>query len=269
MNWHYVEQGAQQGPVSDEQLAELNRAGRINADTPVWREGLAAWVPFHEILLELPPAPPPQPPPDKAPVLPAGAGTDARVRCAECGGMFPREETIRHDRVHICGACKPVFLQKLGEGVRINTGTMEYAGFGVRFGAKLLDGLVVGLVIGLICLVTLPVWRPHLTQPSAARQSGFGGFYPLFQAGLVLLQAGYETFFLAKYGATLGKMACGLRVVTADGGRISAGRALGRSFGEILSGMVCYLGYFMVLFDAQKRALHDQICNTRVIHVRR
>ena len=53
MNWHYVEQGTQIGPISDQQLAELNRTGKINADTLVWREGMADWLPFHQIKLEL------------------------------------------------------------------------------------------------------------------------------------------------------------------------------------------------------------------------
>jgi hypothetical protein len=31
--------------------------------------------------------------------------------------------------------------------------------------------------------------------------------------------------------------------------------------------MICYIGYFIVLFDkTQKRALHDHICNTRVVY---
>jgi len=30
--------------------------------------------------------------------------------------------------------------------------------------------------------------------------------------------------------------------------------------------MVCYIGYLIVAFDDQKRALHDHICNTRVIY---
>jgi hypothetical protein len=28
------------------------------------------------------------------------------------------------------------------------------------------------------------------------------------------------------------------------------------------------IGYIMAAFDDQKRALHDRICNTRVIHTR-
>ncbi len=76
----------------------------------------------------------------------------------------------------------------------------------------------------------------------------------------------YQIFFLGKYGATPGKMACSIKVVTADGGRIGYGRATGRFFSELLSGIICYIGYIIVAFDGQKRALHDHICNTRVVY---
>jgi uncharacterized RDD family membrane protein YckC len=61
-------------------------------------------------------------------------------------------------------------------------------------------------------------------------------------------------------------MACKLEVVTADGGKVSYGRALGRYFSTWLSSLICAIGYIMAAFDGQKRALHDHICNTRVIY---
>lgn len=76
----------------------------------------------------------------------------------------------------------------------------------------------------------------------------------------------YETIMIGKYGATLGKMACKIKVVRADGGRVTYGRACGRYFSKILSSMICMVGYFMALFDKEeKRALHDRICDTRVV----
>ena len=74
-------------------------------------------------------------------------------------------------------------------------------------------------------------------------------------------------FFLGKFGATPGKMACKLKVVRPDGERISYARALGRHFAEMLSGIILYIGYIMAAFDEEKRTLHDRICDTRVIKV--
>ena len=70
---------------------------------------------------------------------------------------------------------------------------------------------------------------------------------------------------VGKHGATPGKMACGLKVVSPDGGPVSYGKACGRFFAEMLSGLTLGIGYIMVAFDDEKRALHDRICNTRVI----
>ena len=76
----------------------------------------------------------------------------------------------------------------------------------------------------------------------------------------------YNTFMHGKYGATLGKMAVGIRVVMADGAPITFMRAFGRAWADILSSMICYIGYIIAGFDAEKRSLHDHICQTRVIY---
>ena len=52
----------------------------------------------------------------------------------------------------------------------------------------------------------------------------------------------------------------------ADGSKISYQRAFGRAWADILSGMICYIGYIIAGFDKEKRALHDHICQTRVIY---
>jgi uncharacterized RDD family membrane protein YckC len=267
MNWHYVEQGEKVGPVSETQLAELNRAGKINADTLVWCQGMSDWMPFRTVKLDQPPGMEPTNPAEtKAPPPGEGNPDATEVVCAECGRTFPVNETIRHGKSHICAGCKPVFMQKLAEGAQINTGEMNYAGFGIRFGAKFLDGLIIGLpMIVIYFAIMFPYLRQNMHPNGVAPPPGFQVLPILLQCVFVLVQISYQTFFLGRFGATPGKMICKLQVVTAEGGRIGYGRAVGRAFAEMLSGMICYIGYFMVLFDGQKRALHDHICNTRVI----
>lgn len=48
MNWYYVENGKQAGPVSDSDLEALRQSGRIQQNTLVWREGLPEWQPYHQ-----------------------------------------------------------------------------------------------------------------------------------------------------------------------------------------------------------------------------
>ena len=87
----------------------------------------------------------------------------------------------------------------------------------------------------------------------------------IFTYGIQIL---YSVLFLGKFGATPGKMAVGIKVVRSDGERVSYLRAFGRYFAEILSGLIFLIGYIMAAFDDEKRALHDRICDTRVVRVR-
>ena len=64
-------------------------------------------------------------------------------------------------------------------------------------------------------------------------------------------------------------MLCRVEVVVADGGRVLWGRATGRYFATFLSGLTLLIGYVIAAFDEEKRALHDHVCNARVVHVRR
>jgi uncharacterized RDD family membrane protein YckC len=73
---------------------------------------------------------------------------------------------------------------------------------------------------------------------------------------------------LGRFGATLGKMACGLQVVTPYIDKITYMRALGRFFAEMVSYIILGIGYIMAAFDDEKRALHDRICSTRVVKKR-
>jgi uncharacterized RDD family membrane protein YckC len=51
-----------------------------------------------------------------------------------------------------------------------------------------------------------------------------------------------------------------------NGNRISFGRATGRYFGKILSGLTFTIGYIMAGFTQQKQALHDMIAGCLVIN---
>ena len=82
----------------------------------------------------------------------------------------------------------------------------------------------------------------------------------------MVIAIAYEVVFVGRFGATLGKMACGIKIVTPEGGQITYLRAFGRYFAKILSAFTLYIGYIIAGFDSEKRALHDRICNTRVVY---
>jgi uncharacterized RDD family membrane protein YckC len=254
MNWYYVDAGQQAGPVDYAQLAELARNGRVQYDTLVWHEGLENWQPCRDANAALFSG---SPPPVAAAPPPALAAHEAV--CAECGRIFNRQDLISHGTMYVCANCKPVFMQKLAEGASLNTGMLSYAGFWTRFAAKFLDGLILGAIF------MVPLFYVIIKGATSGRSARFQLLQVFLQFGYLAANVLYQVFFLGKYGATLGKMACKIRVVTADGLEIGYARATGRVFAEMLSGLICDIGYIIAAFDSQKRALHDHICNTRVV----
>jgi len=95
MNWFYAESNQQKGPVSDSQLDELLRSGKISPATLVWCEGMSQWQPLNT-------------------ARPAGAQV-----CVECGKIYPPEELIQLNNSPVCAQCKPIFLQRMAEGAAI------------------------------------------------------------------------------------------------------------------------------------------------------
>lgn len=283
--WYYDAGGRQAGPLDESMLVELIRNKDVRPETLVWREGLENWSPCSqvpELARHLPaarppraPAPPPampgfSPAPATAPVEPAvmaGAALAPGSRfCAHCGGRFDENDMIHYQGAHICAACKPAYFQKLREGVAVDGG-MNYAGFWIRFVAKFIDGLIIGIpaaVVMVIVLFATGMMEPDANNPAALFANL--GLRLVLQLGVYVVGATYSGFMHSKYGATLGKMAVGLRVVTLDGRYPSFARAFGRGFAEILSGFCCNIGYIIAGFDEQKRALHDHICATRVVY---
>jgi hypothetical protein len=45
MNWYYAQNGAHQGPISQEDLMAKLNAGQIGWQDLVWREGMGEWMP--------------------------------------------------------------------------------------------------------------------------------------------------------------------------------------------------------------------------------
>lgn len=194
-----------------------------------------------------------------------GPGT---LYCAECGRPSTADELARFGELLICPDCKNRYAQKLREGVAV-VNKVEYGGFWIRFVAALIDGIiltVIGSIVQFAVLGSLLV-VPRV-QPGMNPEDALGAMMGMLGIVWVINTAigcSYETFFIARLSATPGKMALGLKVLRPDGSRVGAGRAAGRYFAKILSAMILLIGYIMAGFDSQKRALHDMICDTRVV----
>lgn len=129
MNWHYAENNTSQGPVGDAEFESLIRAGRVQATTLVWHDGMAEWRPLSEAAPELlaaagSAAPATMPPTAAVPVAPATPLNPDEVLCAECGQRFFRSQTIMLGGKPVCAGCKPKFVQRMAEGVPLAQPTL-------------------------------------------------------------------------------------------------------------------------------------------------
>jgi uncharacterized RDD family membrane protein YckC len=252
MEWFYAENGQQIGPLSEADFDVLPRQGTVTPDTLVWHTGMADWQPYSTV---------------RHMALATGAGgvttlpDTATAVCAECGQTFASQEMLRYRASWVCTTCKPVFFQKLKEGLYPGN-TLVYAGFWRRVRAKLVDGFILWGVNFAVNL-GLGFWLQQLDRNIAYQ------VYPYLSVVRRVLSWGgmiaYGAYFVGKYGATPGKMAYGLHVVTPEGGKVGYGRALGRVFADMLSEAILGIGYLIAAWDGEKRTLHDRLCQTRVV----
>lgn len=151
--------------------------------------------------------------------------------------------------------------------VRPVTAEFEYAGFWIRLCAKLVDGLVLSLPLGLLMVIVVVasgVLKRREPELLALLPLAIGVIQLVGMALTVL----YNAVLVGLWGTTLGKKVCGLKVIKADGTKPSFGRACGRAGAELVSSLVCNIGYLIAGFDVEKRTLHDHMCDTRVVKAR-
>ena len=251
MNLYYEDGGQQMGPIGKAELQALIKAKKVNAKTLVWQDGMENWQELGVYVRSQ--RQKGEHPKNKAVV------SGAQAVCSECRRVSPEEEMVRFNDARVCAACKPVFVQKVKEGVSV-AGALDYASFWIRFGAVVIDGFILWIV-NVALFVPLGIIMPTANDDPFAALS----FMPLVMLLQYAIPAVYDTWFVGKYGATPGKMACKIKVVVADGTPVSYSRALGRHFAKWLSSLILGIGFLMAAFDDERRTLHDRICETRVV----
>jgi uncharacterized RDD family membrane protein YckC len=190
--------------------------------------------------------------------------------CSECGRSTPADDLARFGDRLVCIECKAGYAQKLREGVSVAS-AVKFAGFWIRFVASLIDGIILFVVGSILQFAILgrqaanPFPDPNHPEAHLAESLGILGIAFLLST---VVSAVYEAVFVARLGATPGKMALSLKVVRPGGGPVSLGRAFGRYFAKVLSTFTLGIGYIIAGFDSEKRAMHDMICDTRVIQIR-
>lgn len=209
------------------------------------------------------------------------APTQTMFYCSQCGRSLAQSDLVQIAGNWVCADCKPAFLSRVMASGAAGASPLawHYGGFWIRFAARFVDGLVFMvpiLVFAALLIPNLLRTRSQLASPSSApNMAAAFGFITFF---LVSFLAGgcYEILMLKYRSATLGKMACGLKVIRPDGRSLSWGVCFGRFFmWNIVTSGIPYLNFVLMLVssimvgvDNEKRALHDRVCDTRVIYGR-
>jgi uncharacterized RDD family membrane protein YckC len=138
---------------------------------------------------------------------------------------------------------------------------MKYVSVGRRFGA-----LVVDIVVSLVWSIPLSQSTRIETVSGSYYSFGLRGWH--FVAALAIWLV-YATAFEAALGATPGKLAVGIRVVDADGKRITARQAIVRNVARIIDAFPWFIPYLLgaifVWNSPTRQRLGDRWANTVVV----
>ena len=151
-----------------------------------------------------------------------------------------------------------------------------YAGFWKRFGAFVIDSIILSIpsmiISGILFFISL---RPLLNMSKETAPSSdvifssvmqlYGSMFALQILSIVLFWLYYSWMESGPRQATFGKMVFGIKVVSANGQRLTFWHATGRTLGKFISGMTLYIGFLIAGANKHKQALHDIMASAYVV----
>ena len=243
MKWFYIDTSItdgdrRQGPYTIDEIRNFVNEGKITDETLVWHSGETnwkAWKDFPEASEE----------PEQ---------TEEEI-------LKQTIETLLQSRMQ----------QK------------RFAGFFVRANAFVVDNIILSVVGAIfLCIMSAAgaidlnaaseIANQYIENPTstelvskALELPGMSTFFTIWS----VVQAIYFIVFHAVWGATPGKRLLHIHVEMANGEKLSWAFSIFRFIASIVTQatLIFYgLGYLIVLVEPQKRALHDFIARTRVVH---
>ena len=269
-NWFYLDskrpaESQRVGPISRQEIERLASTGAIQKDDLVWYPGLVNWLAWKEVAPDFP-------------------GNSDSHRCASCQQEFAEKKLSLIDGRWTCTSCKkdapaqatqtPNVLEAPHQETQTLVADTEaeplqaaqglsapavandiFAPFGIRLAAVLVDLMILGVANAILILIYMFVFHVPQKVIEDSLAINIPGLF---------LEACYQVYFLSQFGGTPGKMLMGLRVIAADGSRLTVTHALGRYLAFWVSAFTLGIGFLIVIFDPERRALHDHIAKTRV-----
>lgn len=224
--WYVALNNQQLGPYPLETLRQMAAAGTLGPATLVWRSDLPGWRPASSLPAFSDFWPLPVAPP---PFMPAAAPQ-----------AYP----------YYAGPAMPL-----------------YAGFWKRVAASLIDGVLltiagslIGGILGFLMGVVMAAGGSDMVSVQLA--TGVVGYI----IGIIINWLYYTLFESSSKQATPGKLLLGIKVTDLSGQPIGFGRANGRYWGKIISGLTLCIGFIMAGFTEKKQCLHDMMAGCLVIN---
>ncbi len=211
-----------------------------------------------------------------------------RVYCSNCGSPMSRQALV-------CARCgspsnRPVRNRQQLRPVeepqqrRSQTERPEYADFGSRLAAYLIDLLAVGIPYVIIYIILIAIagaisthlLTSSLSSPGYSSAVAGAALGLTFWVMLILdiLSPIVFVFYWAimessPWQATLGKRVLGLVVTDMYGDRLIFGQSMKRAWGKLLSIIIFYVGFFLMLGSPHRQTMHDSMASTVVLKGRR
>lgn len=138
--------------------------------------------------------------------------------------------------------------------------SIQYAGFWRRSAATIVDLVLMTLIqMGIFISFGL---SPNVFDPTQNTDANYGIAQLLF----FMVNVAFDVIFWVNFnGATPGKRALGIKIVTQNGRPITYSVALVRWFSYFIALMPFGLGFLWIIFDKKKQGWHDKLVSTIVV----
>jgi len=205
------------------------------------------------------------------------------VFCSKCGAALAADTAFCQScgnpvtRTAVANVNPAAVSPHAGVGAIVYASNVAYAGFWLRFVAHLIDSVIIGIAAlflivplfflmgGMAIIGSLPrgeIARPDIGQFSALLSL----IFVLAGVGVIGQWLYFAYLESGEKQGTWGKQILGIYVTDLAGSRITFGRASGRFFAKIISGLIPLgIGYIMAGFTERKQALHDMIASCLVL----
>jgi uncharacterized RDD family membrane protein YckC len=205
------------------------------------------------------------------------------VFCSKCGAALTADTAFCQScgtpvaRAGFANTPAGAVSPHAGVGAIAYASNVTYAGFWLRFVAYLVDSFILGFVtialfipffflMGGIAFIESLSRQQHGQMEPAQVAALLSLIFTLVGVAVVVKWLYFAYLESGEKQGTWGKQMLGLYVTDLSGSRLTFGRASGRFFAKIISGMIpLAIGYIMAGFTERKQALHDMIASCLVL----